>query len=201
MIATRGLPEPGSRDPRTCRNQFFAFAIPFVWIAKPHKGLHLIISQWQRIPPQSVDPTVKNYHWLDLVMGQFEAYDRDGETVAVVDARGNIKEGPGFNIFAVVDQTITTPAYGVLKGITRATVIELASENGYEVVQADLTADHVRNADEVFATSTAGGLMPITKIDDQVIGSGAIGSITQQLQNGYWALHKDPRYSYEINYG
>ena len=126
MITTRGQPEPGSRDPRTCTNQFFAFAIPFVWITEPQRGLHLIVSRKQRIPPESVDPVVKNYHWLDLVMGQFEAYDRGGETAAVVDAGGNIKEGPGFNIFAVKDSVITTPASGVLEGITRKTAIALA---------------------------------------------------------------------------
>ena len=95
MICTRGLPRPGSRDPRTCTNQFFAFAIPFVWIAtfeKQKEGLHLIISRRQRIPPESVDPTVKNYHWLDMVMGLFEAYDRGGETAVVVDADGNLVE-------------------------------------------------------------------------------------------------------------
>ena len=104
MICTRGRPQPGSRDPRTCTNQFFAFAIPFVWIAtfeKQKEGLHLIISRRQRIPPESVDPTVKNYHWLDMVMGLFEAYERGGETVIVVDADGNLVEGPGFNVFMV----------------------------------------------------------------------------------------------------
>ena len=96
MICTRGIPKPGSRDPRECTNQFFAFAIPFVWIANPEKqkqGLHLIVSRLQRIPPESVDPTVKNYHWLDMVMGLFEAYDRGGETAVVVDAQGNLDRG------------------------------------------------------------------------------------------------------------
>ena len=77
MICTRGQPRPGSRDPRTCTNQFFAFAIPFIWIAtfeKQKEGLHLIISSRQRIPPESVDPTVKNYNWLYMVMGLFDAY-------------------------------------------------------------------------------------------------------------------------------
>ena len=88
MICTRGMPEPGSRDPRTCTNQFFAFAVPFIWIADPEKqkeGLDLVVSRRQRIPAASVDPTVKNYHWLDLVMGLFEAYERGGETAVVVD--------------------------------------------------------------------------------------------------------------------
>ena len=71
MICTRGLPAPGSRDPRTCRNRFFAFAIPFIWIAdleQQNVGLHLLISDRQRIPPEALDPRIKNYHWLDMVM-------------------------------------------------------------------------------------------------------------------------------------
>jgi branched-chain amino acid aminotransferase len=200
MITTRGLPKPGSRDPRTCTNQFFAFAIPFVWITESQKGLNLVVSHKQRIPAESVDPVIKNYHWLDLVMGQFEAYDRGGETAVVVDSHGNIMEGPGFNIFIVKDSELTTPAKGVLKGITRKTAIELATEYGYRVIQDNLAPDHARSADEVFATSTAGGIIPITKIDDQIIGSGATGPITQKLQDGYWMLHNDPSYTSMIDY-
>lgn len=203
MICTRGLPKPGSRDPWTCTNRFFAFAVPFVWIANPQKqtkGLNLIVSRWQRIPPKSVDPTVKNYHWLDMVMGLFEAYDRGGETAVVVDTRGNLIEGPGFNIFAVKGRTLSTPARGVLEGITRRTAIELATEYGYEVVQRNLPADEARTADEVFVTSTAGGIMPITKIDGRAIGSGTPGPVTQELQEGYWALHEDPHYTFKIDY-
>ena len=200
MITTRGLPKPGSRDPRTCTNQFFAFAIPFVWITEQQKGLNLVVSHRQRIPVESIDPVIKNYHWLDLVMGQFEAYDRGGNTAAVIDSSGNIMEGPGFNIFIVKDSVLTTPAKGVLEGITRKTTIELAIEYGYKVVQDYLAPDCVRFADEVFATSTAGGIMPITKIDDQIIGSGATGAITQKLQDGYWMLHNDSRYTSTIDY-
>jgi branched-chain amino acid aminotransferase len=199
MITTRGLPEPGSRDPRSCTNQFFAFAIPFVWITKPQIGLNLVISQRQRIPEESIDPVVKNYHWLDLVMGQYEAYDLGGETTALIDGNGNITEGPGFNIFVVKDSVILTPRKGILQGITRKTAIELAAIYGYEVIQADVSPDSVRKADEVFATSTAGGIMPITKIDSQTIGSGDIGSVTQKSQEGYWALHKDRRYTSQID--
>ncbi len=203
MICTRGLPQPGSRDPRTCTNRFFAFAIPFVWIANPQKqteGLHLIVSSRQRIPPESVDPTVKNYHWLDMVMGLFEAYDRGGETAAVVDTQGNLVEGPGFNIFAVKGRTITTPACGVLEGVTRRAAMELAAAYGYEIVRCSLPAEEARTADEVFITSTAGGIMPITKIDGHKIGSGTPGPATQELQEGYWKLHEDPLYTFKINY-
>ena len=200
MITTRGMPEPGSRDPRTCKNQFFAFAIPFVWITKPQNGLHLIVSKIQRIQPESVDPAVKNYHWLDLVMGQYDAYDRGGDTAVVTDSRGNLKEGPGFNIFAVKGSVVTTPADGVLEGITRKTAIELAAEYGYQVHQTDLAPEYARSADELFATSTAGGIMPVTQIDNRVIGNGKIGPITLKLQKAYWALHDDPRYTTAVNY-
>jgi branched-chain amino acid aminotransferase len=203
MICTRGLPTPGSRDPRTCTNRFFAFAIPFVWIANPDKqakGLHIIVSRQQRIPPDSVDPTVKNYHWLDLVMGMFEAYDRGGETTVLVDNQGNLIEGPGFNIFSVKDRTVKTPDRGVLEGITRRTVIEIATQRGYKVLLKHLSAEEARTADEVFATSTAGGILPITKIDQQIIGLGTPGPVTQELQKCYWSLHEDPQYTIKILY-
>ena len=203
MICTRGISKPGSRDPRECTNRLFAFAIPFVWIANPEKqkeGLHLIVSRLQRIPPESVDPTVKNYHWLDMVMSLFEAYDRGGETAVVVDARGNLVEGPGFNIFAVNGRSITTPAHGVLEGITRRTVIEVATDYGYEVIQHILSADKARTADEMFVTSTAGGVIPITKIDGHKIGTGRPGPVTQELQKGYWTAHENPHYTFKIEY-
>ncbi len=200
LICTRGQPEPGSRDPRSCSNQFIAFAIPFVWVTKPQTSLNLFISQRQRIPRESIDPAIKNYHWLDLVMGQFEAYKQGCETVALVDKNGNITEGPGFNIFVVKDKRITTAATGVLLGITRKTTIELARENGCELLETDVSPASAHNADEVFATSTAGGIMPITSIDNQTIGSGDIGPITEMLQRGYWLLHDDQRYATKIEY-
>ena len=200
MITTRGSPEPGSRDPRTCTNQFFAFAVPFVWITRPEVGLHLVVSNKQRIPTESVDPTIKNYHWLDLVMGQFEAYDKGGETAVVIDTRGYIKEGPGFNLFSVAGSTITTPSGGVLEGITRRTAIELAQKFGYQTIEGDLSPEAASNADELFATSTAGGIMPITTIDNQMIGDGLMGPITRELQEAYWELHDDPLYTSVIDY-
>ncbi|MEM7735938.1 MAG: aminotransferase class IV [Deinococcota bacterium] len=203
MICTRGMPALGSRDPRSCTNRFFAFAIPFVWIANPEKqaeGLHLVVSRWQRIPSESVDATVKNYHWLDLTMSLFEAYDRGGETSVVVDAHGNLMEGPGFNVFIVKDRTVTTPAHGVLKGITRKTTIELAHAHGYNVVQQNISADAARAADEVFVTSTGGGIISVTRLDGQAIGSGKPGHVAQELQAGYWKLHEDPSYTFDIDY-
>ena len=110
MVCTRGVPPKGSRDPRTATNRFYAYALPFVWIAPPDKqasGIDLHVSDRIRIAPESVDPTVKNYHWLDLVQSLFDAYDRGRDTSCVVDAAGNVAEGPGFNVFVVQDGVVS----------------------------------------------------------------------------------------------
>jgi len=204
MICSRGVPPPGSRDPRDAENRFLAFAIPFGWVATPEqraRGLHLIISSVRRIPPESVDPRVKNYHWLDLVQGLFEAYERGGETVVLVDAEGRVCEGPGFNVFAVTGGRVTTPDAGVLEGITRRTALELCQELGVEARPAPMTAEALRRADEVFITSTAGGIMPVTRIDGEAVGEGAPGPLTRRLTALYWEKHRDPVWSTPVRHG
>ena len=203
IICTRGVPPPGSRDPRDCENSFFAFSVPFVWIADPEKqerGLRAVIGGVQRIQPGSVDPTVKNYHWLDLEVGLYEAYDRGGETVILVDREDNVVEGPGFNVFAVKDGEVSTPSRGVLEGITRRTVIELASEHGIPLEVREVPAEEVRRADEVFVTSTAGGIMPVTEVDGERVGDGEPGPLTLRLRDAYWDLHEDPRFATPVEY-
>lgn len=204
VVATRGLSAPGSRDPRSCTNTFFAFAIPFVWIADPEKqktGLDARISSVHRIDPAAVDPTVKNYHWLDLTRALFEAYDHGQETAIVTDGAGNIVEGPGFNVFVIKDGAVATPARGVLHGITRKTAIEVAHAAGLVVSERTVSADEARQADEVFVTSTGGGLIPITRIDGAAIGDGMPGPVTRDLSARYWALHDDPALATPVDYG
>ncbi len=202
MICTRGVAKPGSRDPRDCINQFFAFVIPFVWIAdfeKQEQGLHLSITNIERISPAAVNPIVKNYHWLDLTMALFQAYEKGAETALVVDSAGNVIEGPGFNIFAINNKHIVTPQHGVLEGITRMTVLEIAAELGFSVEPRTLHASELRQADEIFITSTAGGVMPITKLDGSNIKDGQPGKLTQLIKTRYWDLHKADKYSLAIN--
>ncbi|MGX4675851.1 aminotransferase class IV [SAR92 clade bacterium H246] len=195
IICTRGQPAPGSRDPRTCENKFWAFAIPFVHILDPaKKGLSVVVSERQRIPAASIDPTIKNYHWLDLVMGLYEAYDRGAESVVLVDDAGNLCEGPGFNIFVVKGSSICTPHTGVLHGITRKTILELAQAQGFDVRTCDVSVAMAMEADELFATSTAGGPMPVIRLNGQPVADGEPGVVTQQLIAAYWALHDDSRY-------
>jgi branched-chain amino acid aminotransferase len=203
IVCTRGIPAPGSRDPRSCENRFLAFAIPFVWIADDslrEQGLNLLISRQQRIPPESVDPKIKNYHWLDMVMALFEAYDHGADTAVLVNAEGNLVEGPGFNIFARQDNTVITPVRGVLEGVTRATILELLVKEDLQLIQGSLTVAMAQTADEIFITSTAGGVMPVTRIAGQPVGDGRPGALTAKLNDAYWALHDDPGFSVAIEY-
>jgi branched-chain amino acid aminotransferase len=203
MTCTRGRLAAGSRDLRTAWNTFYCFAVPFVWISSPEQqatGASMRISQITRIPPQSVDPSVKNYHWLDLDLALLDAYDHDADLVVLRDLSGAITEGPGFNVFAYVDKRWLTPASGTLQGITRRSVIELAGQAGQPVEEGRLTPGDLRRATEVLVTSTAGGIMPVTVIDGQPAGTGAPGPLTQQLRDRYWASHHDPRYSTPVRY-
>ena len=204
MTCTRGRVEAGSRDLRTARATFYCFAVPFVWIIAPDRqaagGAHLWISQVTRIPPQSVDPLVKNYHWLDLDTAQLEAYDHDADLVVLRDLSGAVAEGPGYNVFAHVDGRWLTPGGGTLAGITRRSLIELAREAGQRVDEGVLTAGDLLRSDEVLVTSTAGGIMPVTVVDGGPVGTGAPGPLTRQLRDLYWASHQDPRYSTPVRY-
>ncbi|MFZ1499559.1 MAG: aminotransferase class IV [Giesbergeria sp.] len=204
MIATRGQPPWGSRDPRQAVNQFYAFAVPYVWIANDaqrERGLNLVVSEVQRIPASSVDPRAKNYHWNDLTMGLLGALDAGGDTVVLTDGAGNAVEGPGFNLFCVNAQgVLVTPAQGVLEGVTRRTVIEIAQAAGLPIEQRALPVPELRGAREAFVTSSGGGVLPVTRIDGRPVGDGLVGPVTQKLLSTYWDWHRDPRYSLAVDY-
>jgi branched-chain amino acid aminotransferase len=182
---------------------FYCYAVPFIWISRPEQqetGARLWISDVTRIPPQSVDPTVKNYHWLDLDLALLDAYDHDADLVVLRDLSGAVSEGPGYNVFAHLDGRWLTPGRGTLAGITRRSMIELAREAGQQVDEGPLTASDLLRSDEVLVTSTAGGIMPVTVIDGKPVGTGRPGPLTRTLRDRYWASHQDPRYSTPVRY-
>ena len=202
MLCTRGVPTAGVRDPRLSENRFYAYALPYAWIASREKqiaGMDLHISERQRISPDSIDPTIKNYHWLDLVQSLFEAYDQGRDTSCVVDADGNVAEGPGFNVFMVKDGVVHTTDRGVLEGISRRTAIELCERLGIPLRIAPFSTEALRGAGEVFLTSTAGGIMSIAKVDG-VARRQLPGPVTTRLQTAYWAMHDEPAYRDPISY-
>ncbi len=202
IIMTRGRPPIGSRDIRLCCNRFQAFCIPYVWIAPPdvqERGLHLHISRRLRVPAASVDPMIKHYHWLDFEMGLLEAHEADAETVVLSDAAGNITEGPGFNLFMRQGERLLTPRSGMLDGMTRRTVLELCAELSIHVEEADIGAEVLLAADEVFLTTTAGGILPVTRVDDTTIGNGP-GGITARLHQAYWFRRAAGWHGEPVNY-
>jgi branched-subunit amino acid aminotransferase/4-amino-4-deoxychorismate lyase len=204
IVITRGVPAPGERDPRRWTPRLYVYAIPYVWIVRPEQqelGTQVIVARdTRRIPAGSVDPTVKNFHWGDLVRGLFEAYDRDAWLAILLDGDGLVCEGPGFNVFAIVDGELMTPSRGVLEGITRQTVIDIAGSFEWIVRVGDLPAGALYRAEEIFLTSTAGGVMPVATLDGQPVGDGRPGPRTTAVRDRYWEMHRDPQYAVEISY-
>lgn len=203
-VVTRGVPSPGERDPRRWTPRLYVYAIPYVWIVRPEQqelGTQVVVARdTRRIPTGSVDPTVKNFHWGDLVRSLFEAYDRDAWLAILLDGEGLVCEGPGFNVFAIVDGEVLTPSRGVLEGITRRTVIEIAQTLGWTVHVGDVPASALYRAQELFLTSTAGGVMPVATLDGRPVGEGRPGPMSTAIRERYWDLHRDPHYTLAVDY-
>jgi len=205
MVAARGTPViPGSRDPRDCANHFYAWCVPYVHVVKPEvaeAGAHVWLSEdVRRIPDDSVNPRAKNYHWGDFTQGLFEAKDRGFETVVLPDHAGNVTEGPGFNIFALKGGMVITPDRGVLHGITRRTVLELARAEGLDTCERALPVTELMEADEVFLSSSGGGVIPVAQVGERRFSNGAAGPVALRLRAAYFAALQDPDRRTEIDY-
>ena len=203
MVMTRGRAPVGDRDIRNCRNRFYVFCLPYVWLApeeQRERGLHAHISAIQRVPPQTIEPTIKHYQWLDFEMGLLEAYDAGAETVIVVDRNGDVAEGPGFNVFIVERGRLATPASGVLDGMTRRSIMELCPELGIECATGPIPPARVIAADEVFVTTTAGGVIPVTTVDGRPVGGGTPGPLTLRLNGAYWSRRAAGWHATPIDY-
>ena len=191
MDCLRGRPAPGMPyHPAHARNYIAAFAIPWVWVMSlevQKRGGHLIIAETLRIPADSVDPTAKNFHWADLTRGQFEALDRGADFSLLLDSDGNVTEGPGFNVFMVTDGVVVTPDAGVLEGITRKSVIEICADLGIPARVGKVSANEAREADEIFLATTAGGVMPASRIDGRIMGNDRPGPISTKIKDTFWA--------------
>ena len=205
MVCSRGKPKiAGSRDPRDCDNHFFAWCVPYVHVIKPEvveQGATAWIAQnAYRIPENSVNPRVKNYHWGDFTQGIFEAKDKNYETVILLDYDGNVTEGPGFNVFAVKDKVLITPDRGVLAGVSRKTVLEMAEHLGINTSVRSLSVEELMEADEVFLSSSGGGVIPIIRVNETIFGNGASGPISVQLNETYWKWTTLEKYRDPIDY-
>ncbi len=204
LVAARGRPQvPGSRKVSDCANHLIAYAVPFIWVFTPEvqaRGAHLVIGGAERIAPAAVDPTVKNYHWGDLTRGVQQAQDSEADSAVLLDHEGFVTEGPGFNIFAIIDGAVVSPDRGALEGITRMTVFELCEALGIACRTGRITADELREADEIFTSTTAGGVMPVARIDGRILGNDRPGPLTTRIRDLYWAWHQDGRYATPVDY-
>jgi branched-chain amino acid aminotransferase len=204
MDCLRGSPKPGlPRHPVNCRNYLAAFAIPWVWVMSPEmqaRGAHLIVAKTPRIADDSVDPTVKNFHWGDLTRGLFEAHDQGADNCVLLDRAGFVAEGPGFNFFAVIDGAVATPDRGALEGITRLSVGELCRELGIPFAIRPLAASELRDAEEIFLATTAGGVMPASRIDGRILGNDRPGPISARLRERFWARREEGWHATPIDY-
>lgn len=200
MTVTRGRNLKGTRDPRDCENALFLYAVPYVWILPPEKraaGVSLELVDVERVSPRSVDPRVKNHQWGDMMRGVFAAYDAGSEFPLLHAGDGTVTEGPGFNFFALVDGEWLTPATGVLEGITRKTVLELITSRGSDVLETSVTVEALDRATEMLITSTAGGVMPVGRLNGSIVGPGPEGTA---LVDAYWSLRKEAIHRHPIDY-
>jgi branched-subunit amino acid aminotransferase/4-amino-4-deoxychorismate lyase len=202
LIVTRGL--KFVREYKTAENNLYLMVMPYIWAMPPQMqrtgGSAVVTRTVRRTPPGAMDPTVKNLQWGDFTRGWLEALDRGATYSFLPDGDGNVTEGGGYNIFAVKDRTLFTPVRGVLEGVTRKTVLELAAARGLKTVVDYVPVELFYHADEVFMCTTAGGIMPITELDGEPVGGGQVGPVTRDIWEAYWAAHYDPRLSFAIEY-
>ena len=142
--------------------------------------------------PTSPLSRVKSLNCLDNVLARAAATDAGADEALLLDAAGHVVEGSSSNIFAVLDGTVRTPpvSAGVLDGITWGCVLDLCPQLGLPVSGNLLTLDEFVSADEAFLTNSLMEVMPLVSVDGQLIGSGAPGPVTIQLQDAYRALVK-----------
>ncbi|MHC1611383.1 MAG: branched-chain amino acid transaminase [Candidatus Methanospirareceae archaeon] len=153
------------------------------------EGIRCTVSPWRRIDPTTLPVKSKAVgHYLNSILASLDAKERGFDEAILLDTKGYVAEGPGENIFTVKDGILYTPEAGssILPGITRASVIELARDMGYEVVEKRMTKEELFSADEAFFTGTAAEIAPIREIDGVVIGGGKRGEVTRVIKRKFF---------------
>jgi len=205
LIVTRGFNGVRESKPEDIVPNLYMFIMPYIWVMEPEMqlagdGSAIIARTVRRIPPGSFDPTVKNLQWGDLTRAMFEAQDRGARYPFLTDGDAQLTEGSGFNVCLIKDGVVYTPDRGVLEGVTRKSVFDVARKNGIEVRVEVVPVALVYKADEIFMCTTAGGIMPITSLDGEPINGGKVGPITKKIWDGYWDMHVDPVYTIKVDY-
>ncbi len=189
VLVTRGISPHPVIDPRKCKEaSVIIYARPTQFEVTPEKlgtGIRIKVLSIRRVPHDSLEPKIKSLNYLNIVMGKLEAWGSGFDEAVMLDHQGFVCECPGFNILAATGNKLFTPSHGILVGITRNSVMDMAREMGMEVEEGFYSVFDFTSADEVFMTNTVAGVAPVTNIDGWTIGDGKPGPLTQKFQKIY----------------
>jgi branched-chain amino acid aminotransferase len=191
-VITRGVGDLGL-DPRKCAKPSVIIIVDTIrlWPEEVYETGLRVVTAGTPIPQrEALSPRVKSLNYLAHILAKIEGIQAGADEVIMLDSTGSVAEGSGQNIFVVKNGRIKTPPpfAGILKGVTRDTVIEIAQQSGYSVEETMLNRYDVYTADEVFLTGTASELVAVRQVDGRQIGAGKCGPVTRELRSRFQAL-------------
>jgi branched-chain amino acid aminotransferase len=189
LVVTRGPGTLGLNPFRCCDPVVFVIADQIQMYPKEmyEKGMAVIVARTRRVGAGMLDPKVKSLNYLNSIYAKIEAIDAGVMEAVMLNARGNVSEATGDNVFIVRDGAVVTPPSeaGILMGITRGVVLRLAQKLGLPAHEQNFTAEELKSADECFLTGTAAEVIAVTSVDDRQIGDGHPGPVTQRLLKAF----------------
>lgn len=185
LLVTRGVGDLGL-DPRKCARPTIVIIADKIKLYPPEayeKGLSLIVASTRKNAIDSLSPRIKSMNYLNNILAKMEAINAGAAEAVMLDHNGFLTECTSENIFLIKKEVVFTPTatVGILEGITRSVVMELAGELGYEVQMAFLTMHDLYTADECFVTGTGAEILPVVKVSGRTIGAGRPGPVTRKL--------------------
>lgn len=189
LVVTRGAGDLGLSPTKCPKPTVFCIASTITLYPSEmyEKGMPIITAAQRRNKATVVDPQIKSLNYLNNILAKIEANRAGASEALMLNHDGIVAECTGDNIFIIKDGVIYTPPIhiGILDGITRRTVIELARKMGIEVLEKEFTLFNVYNAEECFLTGTAAEAIAVTQVDGRVIGDGVAGPITKKLLEAF----------------
>jgi len=186
LAVTRGVPRSGNpRDLARCDTEVMAYAKPYYGFNAANTAT-LCLSTVPRTPDASINQRYKNWAWQDLSQAQWQAIDRGYDSAVLLDHRGYLTEGPGFNVAVVIDDVIHIPQHNVLGGITMATVVKLCRATNIAYKYCNIDQHKLAAATDMFITSTAGDIVSVTKFESQTFVPGDQQVKLKQLIEQAW---------------
>lgn len=185
VIISRGEGDLGL-NPKLCEvpnNVIIAGKISLYPDEMYENGMSVITGATPRIAAEALNPKVKSLNYLNNILAKLEGIESGMPETLMLNSQGYLAEATGDNIFVIKNNKITTPpeSAGILLGITRQTVIDLAMESGYTLEEKNINRYDVYVADECFLTGTAAEIISVTNVDGRTIGEGKPGPITKDL--------------------